>query len=85
MFRNGRFTGAAAAAACALFASLPAMRVAGQEAAPERVVAPAVVKAGEPVEPLGAYLVNDPTRGYGIFAETMLRQTQAVAKMDPDA
>ena len=30
-------------------------------------------------------LVNDPTRGYGIFAETMLRQTQAVAKMDPDA
>ena len=63
MFRNGRFTGAAAAAACALFASLPAMRVAGQEAAPERVVAPAVVKAGEPVEPLGAYLVNDPTRG----------------------
>ena len=49
-------------AAAALLAVLAPDRANGQEAAPEMAV-PAVVKAGDPVEPLGAYLVNDPARG----------------------
>ena len=44
-----------------------------------------IVQNGRLVGAVTHVLVNDPTRGYGIFAETMLRQTQAVAKMDPDA
>ena len=30
-------------------------------------------------------LVNDPTRGYGIFAQTMLKQARAVEKTDDTA
>ena len=49
-------------AASALLAGLATGRAVAQEAAPAMAM-PTVVQAGEPVEPLGAYLVNDPARG----------------------
>ena len=41
-----------------------------------------IVQNGRLVGAVTHVLVNDPTRGYGIFAETMLRQTQLVEKTD---
>lgn len=41
-----------------------------------------IVQNGRLVGAVTHVLVNDPTRGYGIFAETMLQQTQKVEKTD---
>ena len=44
-----------------------------------------ILQNGRLVGAVTHVLVNDPTRGYGIFAQTMLKQAQAVAKMDAAA
>ena len=44
-----------------------------------------ILQNGRLVGAVTHVLVNDPTRGYGIFAETMLRQTQMVEKTDTAA
>ena len=44
-----------------------------------------VVQNGRLVGAVTHVLVNDPTRGYGIFAETMLRQARLVQKFDQAA
>ena len=41
-----------------------------------------IVQNGRLVGAVTHVLVNDPTRGYGIFAETMLRQTRMIKKTD---
>ena len=41
-----------------------------------------IVQNGRLVGAVTHVLVNDPTRGYGIFAQTMLRQTQMLEKTD---
>ena len=37
-----------------------------------------IVQNGRLVGAVTHVLVNDPTRGYGIFAQTMLKQTQTI-------
>ena len=44
-----------------------------------------ILQNGRLVGAVTHVLVNDPTRGYGIFAQTMLKQAQSVAKMDTAA
>ena len=44
-----------------------------------------ILQNGRLVGAVTHVLVNDPTRGYGIFAQTMLEQAHAVAKMDAAA
>ena len=44
-----------------------------------------IVQNGRLVGAVTHVLVNDPTRGYGIFAQTMLRQTQMLEKTDTAA
>ena len=41
-----------------------------------------IVQNGRLVGAVTHVLVNDPTRGYGIFAQTMLRQAQTLEKTD---
>ena len=44
-----------------------------------------ILQNGRLVGAVTHVLVNDPTRGYGIFAQTMLKQAQAVAEKDTAA
>ena len=44
-----------------------------------------ILQNGRLVGPVTHVLVNDPTRGYGIFAQTMLEQARAVEKTDDTA
>ena len=44
-----------------------------------------ILQNGRLVGAVTHVLVNDPTRGYGIFAQTMLQQAQAAVKTDPAA
>ena len=41
-----------------------------------------IIQDGKLVGAVTHVLVNDPTRGYGIFAQTMLEQAHSVAGMD---
>ena len=41
-----------------------------------------ILQNGRLVGAVTHVLVNDPTRGYGIFAQTMLEQAQQAAKTD---
>ncbi len=44
-----------------------------------------ILQNGRLVGAVTHVLVNDPTRGYGIFAQTMLKQARAVEKTDDTA
>jgi stage IV sporulation protein B len=44
-----------------------------------------ILQDGRLVGAVTHVLVNDPTRGYGIFAQTMLKQARAVEKTDDTA
>ena len=44
-----------------------------------------ILQNGRLVGAVTHVLVNDPTRGYGIFAQTMLKQARAVEKTDDAA
>ena len=44
-----------------------------------------ILQNGRLVGAVTHVLVNDPTRGYGIFAQTMLQQARAVEKTDDTA
>ena len=44
-----------------------------------------ILQNGRLVGAVTHVLVNDPTRGYGIFAQTMLKQAHSIEKTDDDA
>ena len=44
-----------------------------------------ILQNGRLVGAVTHVLVNDPTRGYGIFAQTMLKQANSIEKTDDDA
>ena len=44
-----------------------------------------ILQNGKLVGAVTHVLIDDPTRGYGIFAQTMLKQARAVEKTDDTA